>query len=157
MANTAISDIGSQIQMSGGSEHIEPAVSGGSIYAGMCVYFDKDDSYKAKPIDANSATAGLSFIGIVDRHYSIGLDDAITAGVVCNVLVPKSGRLYNVFIEDFGAAGPKGSPLTFGTTTAGSLMLSTGTTGNLESTANIVAYLEKAVANEDTVALVRWA
>lgn len=154
MANTAISDIGSQIQMSGGSEHIEPALGDGTSKAGMLVYIDSNG--KAVACDANSATAGLSFVGIIDRHYSIDLDAAITDGTACNVLVPKSGRIYNVFIEDFGAAGPKGSPLTFGATTAGSLAVVATTTGKLE-TGNIVAYLEKAVANGDTVATVRWA
>ncbi len=156
MANTAISHIGEQIQASGGSEHLEPVLGDGAAKAGMlCGILNTG---KAIAIDANSATAGLHFAGIMDRHYSVALDTAITDALLNNLMVPKSGRLYRVFIEDFGAVGLKGSPLTFATTTAGSLMVVATVTGKLESGAsNIVAYIEKDVANGDTVALIRWA
>lgn len=169
MANTKISDIATQIQASGGTEHIEPALGNGSSKAGMFCYIDPSTG-KAVPVDGNSATAGIHFAGIMDRHYSVALDTAITDSLACNLLVPKSGRLYNVFIEDFGAAGYKGAPLTWGLTTAGSLKTVTteGSTGLLARTLAIddtvdvpeepiIAYLEKDVANGDTVALIRWA
>jgi len=170
MANTAISDIAAQIQASGGSEEIEPALGDGNAKAGECCYIDPADG-KAKGIDGNSATAGLHFAGIMDRHAQVALDTLITTALVCNLLVPKSGRKYNVFIEDFGATAYKGTPLTFGQTTPGSLKgvatkAATGKitptialTGDAQDIVNepVIAYLAKDVANGDTVARVRWA
>jgi len=149
MANTSISDIGEDIQCSGGAESLEPCLGDGAVKAGMLC--DVLSTGKASAIDANSATLGLGFVGIMDRHYSI------TDSVANNLISPKSGRIYRCFIEDFAATGYKGRPLGFSETTAGSLVaVAPSTTGILESSKNSVAYLNKNVASGDLVAEIRW-
>ena len=155
MTNNAISDLGPSIILSNGAQEVQPILGDGTSKAGWVVY--KTSAGKAAGIDADSATAGLGFAGILLQHYSTALDTAVADGAYASYVIPRSGEIYRVFIEDFGAAGPVGAPLTFGATTAGSLLKATGTTGNLNATAPIVAYLYKAVANGDTVAEVVWA
>lgn len=169
MVNTAISDIGEQIQCSGGAESLEPILGDGAVKAGMAC--GKLTTGKAIAVDGDSATAGISFAGIMDRHYSVALDTAITDALANNVIVPKSGRIYRVFIEDPGATVLKGAPMTFGQTTAGSFKVigTEGATGTLTRTLAIddtvdvveepiVAYLESdQIVNGDTVGYIRWA
>ena len=167
MVNTAISDIGEQIQCSGGAESLEPILGDGAVKAGMAC--GKLTTGKAIALDGDSATAGISFAGIMDRHYSVALDTAITDALPNNVIVPKSGRIYRVFIEDPGATVLKGAPITFGQTTAGSFKivgtLSGGTivplleinTGTDVVVENIVAWLESdQIVSGDTVCYIRW-
>jgi len=155
MANTAISALGEDIQCSGGAESLEPCLGDGAVKAGMLC--DVLSTGKASAIDANSATLGLGFVGIMDRHYSIDIDTEITDSVANNLISPKSGRIYRCFIEDFAATGYKGRPLGFSETTAGSLVaVAPSTTGILESSKNSVAYLNKNVASGDLVAEIRW-
>ncbi len=152
MANTAISDLGPSIIVSNGAQEVQPILGDGTSKAGWVVY--KTAAGKAAGVDADSGTAGLGFAGILLQHYSTALDTAIADGAYASYVVPRSGEIYRVFIEDFTAAGPVGAPLTFGTTDAGSLMKAAG---GLDDTAPIVAYLHKAVANGDKVAEVVWA
>jgi len=125
---------------------------------------------KVVPVDGDSATAGIQFIGFITRHHTIDLDTAITDGAALNLARPRSGRKYRVFIEDPGAAKVAGTPLTWGLTTAGSLKIvsTEGSTGTLSRTLAIddtvdvvqeptIAYLDNAVANGDTVADIVWA
>ena len=154
MANSKISELGSHVQSSAGDEELEPALGDGAAKAGMLCGIVSTG--KVVAIDANSATLGLHFVGILARLFEIALDTAITDALLCQLMVPSSKRKYKVFIEDPGANVLKGTPLTWGTTTAGSMMVVATTTGKLE-TGNIIAYLDKDLANGDTVCYIRWA
>lgn len=167
MVNTAISDIGEQIQCSGGEEDLEPCLGDGAAKAGMAV--GMLSTGKVVAIDGDSATAGISFIGILDRHYSVALDTAITDALAANAISPKSGRIYRVFIEDPGATVLKGAPMTLGQTTAGSFKiigtLSGGTlvplleinTGTDKVVEPIFGYLEDPqIVSGDLVCHMKW-
>ena len=168
MVNTKISELGSHVQASAGDEELEPALGDGAAKAGMmCGILSTG---KVVAIDANSATLGLTFVGILARLFGIALDTVITDALLCQLMVPSSKRKYKVFIEDPGAAALKGTPLTWGITTAGSLtkITSKAATGLLGRTLviddtvdvpeqPIVAYLLKDMANGDTVGWIRWA
>ena len=169
MSNDAISDIASHVQQSPGSEGREPGLGDGAVKAGMAVGLLSTGKFV--PLDASHATAGLHFVGILARHHSIALDTAITDSELCECLKPKSGRKYAVFIEDPGANVLKGTPVTFGTTTAGSfkIMTTKASTGLVNQTIaltgdaqdivieKVVAYLAQNLANGDTVTIIEWA
>ena len=168
MVNDAISDLGTNVQASAGAEEIVPCLGSGNTTPGMICYIDTNG--KSQPVDGNSATAGIQFNGIQARDNAIALDTAITDELVCNLLVPHSGRIYRVFIEDVGGAALAGSPMTWGLTTPGSLKIveTSGSNGILARTLDIVttvdvpeepivAYLHKPVASGDLVAWIRWA
>jgi len=162
MANTLMSTLGENPQRSGGNEDIEPILGDGAVKAGMLV--GKLSTGKAVAID------GISFLGIMDRSVTVDYDTAITDALLNNVIKPKSGRKYDVFIEDMGATVLKGAPLTFGLTTPGSLKLveTLASTGTLNKTIEIdtatdrnadpiIAYLDEDVITGDTVAHIVWA
>lgn len=156
MVKTAISDLGTDVELSPRGAEYEPVLGDGTSKPGWACYIDSVG--RAKGVDANSATAGLAFGGFLTRHPELGLDVVLTTDKAGALVVPASKEKYRVFIEDFGAAGLKGSPLTWGTTTPGSLMVIATVTGKLETGAsNIIAYLEDAVENGDLVANIRWA
>jgi len=168
MANTLMSTLGENPQRSGGNEDIEPILGDGAVKAGMLV--GKLSTGKAVAIDGDSVTAGISFLGIMDRSVTVDYDTAITDALLNNVIKPKSGRKYDVFIEDMGATVLKGAPLTFGLTTPGSLKLveTLASTGTLNKTIEIdtatdrnadpiIAYLDEDVITGDTVAHIVWA
>lgn len=156
MANTLMSDLGESPQRSGGDEELIPILGDGAAKAGMMV--GMLSTGKAAAIDADSATLGLSFVGIMDRSVSIDYDTAITADLLNNAIVPKSGRKYSAFIEDPTATIQKGKPLTWSRATAGSLVivdLLAPTVGTYEFP--IVAFLDEGLVTGDTVAKIRWA
>jgi len=156
MAKTLMSDLGESPQRSGGNEDLEPILGDGAAKAGMMVGILSTG--KAAAIDADSATLGLSFLGIMDRSVSIDYDTAITDALLNNVMKPKSGRKYSAFIEDPSATIQKGKPLTWSRGTAGSLViidLLAATVGTYEFP--IVAYTDAILVTGDTVADIVWA
>jgi len=168
MANTLMSELGETPQRSGGDEELIPVLGDVAALAGMMVGILSTG--KVVPIDADSATLGISFIGIMDRHPTVDYDTIVGDEILNNVIVPKSGRKYDCFIEDMGDTFLKGTPLTFGTTTAGSLMkvANASTLGTLNNTLviddtvdilaqPIVAYLDEKVISTQKVAHIRWA
>ena len=168
MANTLMSELGESPSRSGGNENLEPILGDGAAKAGMLV--GRLATGKAVAIDGDSATAGISFLGIMDRSVSVDYDTVITDALLNNVIKPKSGKKYSVFIEDMGATVLKGAPLTFGLTTAGSMKLveTLAATGTLNKTIEIdtatdrpadpiLAYLDEDVITGDTVAKIEWA
>ena len=150
MANDAISDLGNTISLSGGGEEYTPALGDGSCKPGMCV--GKLTTGKVFAVDADNATTGKSAIGILDKIMTAGIDVAITDGAKCQIIEPVPGKKYRVFIEDPGAARQKGAPVMIGATTAGSFTVS----ATISASTQRVATLDKAVANGDTVAEIRW-
>lgn len=167
MVNSKMSDLGQRI------DHTlkmgkSPILGDGTAKAGMLV--GRLSTGKAVAIDSSSETLGITFAGVMDRHYSIDIDTAITDAVLTSVLHPKSGDLLSAFIVDLGADMQEGVPLTFGTT-AGSLMKvpqEAGHTGRLTPTTvldgnaghvivyPIIAYTAEKVLNTATACLIRW-
>ena len=152
------------------SEATEPCLGDGVAKAGMlCGILPA--SGKAVAIDGDSATLGISFVGFMDRHPTIAIGTVITDGALNQLLKPRSRKTYSAFIEDPGANIPKGTPLTWGATTAGSFkVVSTGAasgnlrtqldlTGNAQTivTEPIIAYTATDVLNTATACLVEWA
>lgn len=144
-----------------------PILGDGAAKAGMAVGILSTG--KAVAIDADSATLGISFVGIMDRHPTIDIDTAITDALLTNVLHPKSGDILSAFIEDMGADFQAGIPLTFSKTTAGSfckalsntaarLAPEISLTGNAQliNIEEIVAYTVEKTLNTATAALIRW-
>jgi len=167
MANILMSTLGESPSRSGGDENLEPILGDGVAKAGMMVGILSTG--KAVAVDGNSATDGISFLGIMDRSVTIDYDTAITDALLNNVIKPQSGRKYSCFIEDPSGTIQKGAPLTWGTTTAGSLRLITtaASTGTLNHTIEIdtatdrtaepiVAYTDDTLVTGDTVALIEW-
>lgn len=159
MANTIMSHLGESPQRSGGDEELIPIIGDGAAKAGMMV--GMLSTGKAVAIDGDSATAGISFVGIMDRSVITDYDTAIPDDQLENAMVPKSGRKYSAFIADPGATFQKGHPLTWSLTTAGSLMIMDLVSPALDGLAGfekpIVAYLDEIVVNTETVAKIRWA
>jgi len=159
MANTLMSALGESPQRSAGNEELIPILGDGAVKAGMMV--GMLSTGKAVAIDGDSATAGISFVGIMDRSVSVDYDTAITDALLNNAIAPKSGRKYSAFIEDPSGTIQKGRPLTWGLTTAGSLMImdlvSPALDGNAGYEKPIVAYTDDILVTGDTVAKIRWA
>jgi hypothetical protein len=167
MVNTKMSELGQEI------DHTRkmgksPILGDGAAKAGMMV--GRLSTGKAAAIDADSATVGISFVGVMDKSYKTDIDVAIPDAQLENVLHPKSGDILSAFIEDLGADLQEGVPLTWGQTTAGSLkkIATKAATGNLthsiDLTGNaqviviepIVAYTATKVLNTATACLIRW-
>ena len=159
MVNTLMSELGENPQRSGGDEELIPILGDGAVKAGMMV--GMLSTGKAVAIDGDSATAGISFVGIMDRSVTIDYDTAITDALLNNAIVPKSGRKYSCFLDDPGATFQKGHPLTWSLTNAGSLMIvdlvSPALSGDAGYEKPIVAYLDGIVVDDDTKAKIRWA
>jgi len=159
MVNQLMSTIGESPQRSGGDEELIPILGDGAAKAGMMV--GMLSTGKAVAIDGDSATAGISFVGIMDRSVITDYDTAIPDSQLENAMVPKSGRKYTCFIADPGATFQKGHPLTWSLTTAGSLMImdlvSPAIDGNAGFEKPMVAFLDDIVLNTETNAKIRWA
>jgi hypothetical protein len=168
MVNSKMSDLGDTISHDS-NDALEACLGDGAVKAGMLSGI-LPATGKAVAVDGDSATAGISFVGIADRHPTIDIDTVITDALPMELIKPKSGKTYSAFIEDPGADIPKGTPLTFGQTTAGSLKKVTtkAATGNLTPTIPltgnaqdiivepILAYTAKKVLNGATACLIEW-
>ena len=150
MANTKISELAGEHICVSRNETYTPALGDGAAKAGMAVGIDTGG--KVVAIDADSATLGLSFIGILDEKYDIDVDTVITDAVKVDVIVPKSGDLIKVFVEDPTTTVLKGKPFTYGATTAGSFVLNATL-----ATGNTICYLHEPIISGSLVAIMRWA
>lgn len=150
MANTTIASItsGDTVSLSSGPEVKVPALGDGTSKAGNIVGLNSS----GKATNVNADTVDL-FQGILEKRYDTDIDTAIADASPCNIIVPKSGRVYAVRIADQGGSLSKGWALTFGT--AGNL--TTAGAAGLAATAPIVAYLDEDIVDDDVVARVRWA
>ena len=170
MATTLMSEKGESPQRSGGDEDIDPILGDGAAKAGMVV--GMLSTGKAVAIDGKSSNAGISFIGIMDRSLTIDYDTAITDALSNNVMRPKSGRKYTVFIVDANATVLKGAPLTWGTTAGSVMVIKATATADSDGTLNkikviddtvdvdsepIIAYLDQDIITGDEVANIIWA
>jgi len=102
MALSKISEIGGVIQGNWDEEYIITGICGaGSQKAGWAV------SLTAAGVTAPTDNGvNEDFIGLLLLHYTIDMDTLITANLIVDVVVPKSGHLYGVFTGDLGASHP---------------------------------------------------
>lgn len=147
MATTTIAALGSTIAVSSGGEKRKAALGNGTNKAGAIVSI----SASTGKIVASDIGVSELFEGIVDLRYDTAIDTAIADGAPLSVIVPTSGHVYRVRLTDPGAAGGAiGLPVGF-SAGAGELAILAAL-----NTAGAVAYLAKAVVDDDTVAEVIW-
>jgi hypothetical protein len=151
MVNTKISHLGTRdIAISGLGEIYQSALGNGVCKPGEPVGIIAATG-KVVGTDLGAGTTSETFIGILDNDYSTAEDTAIGDGNPVHVIVPQSGHLYQVWFEDPGDANSiEGFPVGF-----------SNTLGNFEDvatmgTAGVYANLYKAMANGDTVGIIRW-
>ena len=143
MALTKISDLGGQVILGDYTdETILPAIADGTAKAGNAVYINAAGQAVQTDVDVADF-----FTGYLLPHYKVDVDTAITAALPCSVVIPKSGHLYGVFIND-PALSHSGVPLIF-TTTAGSL----GKITDVEATKDAYTY---SITSGDSVGIIIW-
>ena len=143
MALTLISEIGGQVILGDYSdETILPAIGTATIKAGMACYIDA----AGDAIETDVDVADL-FIGFALPHYKVDVDTAIGNNIPMNIVVPKSGHLYGIFLVDT-AISTTGVPLLF-TTTAGSMGKETDVEGAKDA-------FQYASTSGDSVGIIIW-
>lgn len=99
-------------------------------------------------VDVNSNVD--NFVGICLPRYDTDVDTAYATGVLCELVRPVSGHLYNVQIADAGGTLQEGHPYAFG-----------DLNGQFKKWADIedsevIAYLAHPVITGTTVATIVW-
>lgn len=144
MALSKLSEIGGKVII--GDEQDElilPAVGDGTSKAGWMVYIAANGDAIGTDKDSTD-----DFTGILLPHHEVDVDTAITNGIPCSVVVPRSGHLYGVFMIDSNHTF-SGGPLIF-TTTVGCLGPQTDV--EAETRAHTYRYTDG-----DTIGIVIWA
>lgn len=143
---TALSHLGGIVCVDGrGGETIISAIADGTAKAGQVVGITTATNVAAGTDDA----AFEFFTGILLPRYDTDVDTVPTSGDAIEIVIPKSGRHYNVAIVDPGGDKGPGIGFVFGTTA-----------GNMEIQADIVV-LNRAsgthmIANTSRFAEVTW-
>ena len=103
MVLSLISELGGVIQGDWDDEYIITAIAGAdSPYAGWAV------GVLSTGLTAGTDDGGTceDMIGLLLPHHTIDMDSEITAGLIVNIVVPKTGHIYGVHCDDLGATGP---------------------------------------------------
>jgi len=146
-AVTNISELGGVVRASSHhDEVITCLISVANAKAGCAAGCEGDDG----TMDLVSITNSIdNFVGICLPRYGTDCDTAYGAGIVCELVRPVSGHLYNV---QFASSGDlqEGHPVGFGLTL-----------GAFREWANIddsevIAYIAHPVASGSTVATIVW-
>ena len=150
MVNTKISDLGSRdIALSGLGEIRRTLIADGTAKPGDLVGVIEATG-KVIRTDLGIGTTSETFVGIVDDNPTYADNTATTNGKPCVVIVPTSGHVYRVKMEDPGGPIIQGFPMGF-SDDAGA-MEDIATMG----TAGVYANLFKSVVDDDVVCEVRW-
>ena len=145
MANTSLSDVATKVAITAGNETYISALGDGTAKPGDAVGLTS-----AGKVVQTDVGASESFVGflVANRSDSVTIDTAIADGTPCDIVVPKSGHIYAVHIEDPAGTKYEGTPYTF-----------SDTAGAMESAAAVIdglATLAAQVDNEDTYGKIRW-
>jgi len=147
MVNTKISHLGGRaIAISPGGEIRIPALGDGTAKPGDLVGIT---DATGRVVRADLGASEL-FRGFLDDLPTLAEDTAITAGLACSVIIPTSGHVYRLKVEDPGGAVTSGVPHTF-SNEAGALEDQAAL-----NTAAFQAVNVKALANGDTVGEFQW-
>ncbi len=143
MAKTTLIEYGTSV-LAGPyeDEEIVPALGDGTAIPGDAVSIHSDRKVKGADLGAVELWSGF----LLESRIT-GREAAIVSGVRCEVVIPKSGRRYNVRILDLNAAGEIGFSLDI-----------SATPGKLDAAAdvnNAMCGAAKPIADDDTVAQVR--
>jgi hypothetical protein len=142
MVNTKITDLGGRkIALSPFPEIKLGALGDGTSKPGDLVYINTSGK-------AVYATTAL-FNGIVDDDPTIAENTAIADGAPLTIIKPKSGHVYRVKMADQGAGRAVGA----------NMVLANGTgaiTYQGDTTLDILAQLNTAVVDDDTVCELTW-
>lgn len=148
MANTKISHLGTRKISLSGNERRIPALGNGVAKPGDIVGIT---DATGKVVGINIGASEL-FRGILDDKPEIAEDTAIADGAPCSVIIPQSGKLYNIGITDAAGAVASGLPHKV-SNSAGKLEGPANTNMN---TAGNLAINTKPLANGDTVMEAQW-
>lgn len=143
MANTKLSDIGNKVDLSGASPRVS-ALADGTAKAGDAVGITQADG---KVVQTDVGVSEL-FIGFLAPRYDTQTNTAPTAGVPVEIIVPKSGNVYGIHIEDPAGTEGASTPYTF-----------SDTAGTMEAAATAIlglANLAEDVVTGDLYGKIRW-
>lgn len=144
MVKTTLAEYGSSvIAGSEGDEEILPAQGNGSAVPGDLVSIGSNRRVVGADLGASELLTG-----ILMEHPTLGCETAITAGLFCSVVVPKSGHRYNIRCLDLNTAAEIGFSLDV-----------SATAGKADAAAdvnNAVCKAARPIADGDTVAQVFW-
>lgn len=143
MANLTLSDIATKVANSTGGEITRPALGDGTAKAGDAVGLLSTGKVVQTDVGASEL-----FVGFLGKRYDTDIDTAITDGDTCFIIVPRSGKEYNILIEDPAGTEEEGTPYTF-SDTAGAMEAATAAILGL-------AYLASQVVTGDLYGTVRW-
>ena len=113
---TKLSEAGGVVCVSGrADEKIITAKADGSQKAGYVVSIVGTGAESATTGDIVATDKGVteSFVGIVLEKYNTDCDSAVTDGDLVEIVVPKAGKLYNIYITDPGADFNMGTLVAF--------------------------------------------
>ena len=145
MANTKLSDIGTSVVGSAGAIKMVSALGDGTAKAGDAVGILST----GKVVQADVGVSE-NFIGFLKERYDIDIDTAITDALPVQIVIPESGKTYNVLIEDPAGTELKGTPY-LPSDTAGAHEAAAAIT-----TAGVNSSLAKDVATGDLYGTIRW-
>ena len=144
MANITLASIGNKVDLSGGSPRVS-ALADGTAKAGDAVGITQADG----KVVQTAVGASEMFVGFLAPRYDTLNSVAPTAGVPVEIIVPQSGKVYGVFIEDPSGTEGQGVPYTF-----------SNTAGAMEAAATAIvqlASLAQDVNTGDLYGKIRWA
>lgn len=148
MANTKISDLGTrEISVQGNDKRVS-ALGDGTAKPGDLVGIT-DATGKVVQTDIG---ASEMFRGILDNDYKTAEDTAIPDGSPCSIIIPESGKKYNMKCKDPGGAVVSGLAHKL-SDTAGAIE---GAANTNIVTAGSKALNTRALANGDTVGEFQW-
>ena len=103
-AITALSQLGGIVCVDGrGGETIITAKADGALIAGMCVgIVGAAGATKGDIIGADDAGTSELIVGLLLPKYNVDCDTAVADGLMVEIVIPKSGRHYNVACNDMG-------------------------------------------------------
>jgi hypothetical protein len=144
MAKTALSHVAPKVALSAGGESRRPALGDGTAKPGDCVGIIQATG---KVVQTEIGTSEL-FVGFLDINVETDMDTAIVDGVPCEIIVPQSGHVYNIHIEDPAATEGEGFSMTF-----------SNTAGTMEGAASAIlglARMAEDAVTGDVYGKVRW-
>jgi ABC-type Fe3+ transport system substrate-binding protein len=148
MVNNKLSDVAPAVALSAGGENRKAALGDGTAKPGDAVGIV---SATGKVVQTDVGASEL-FVGFLDIRYDTSMDSAIADGDPCEIIVPQTGKIYNVHIVDpvGGVDNDAGQPYGMSATAGAMDALAS------INTAGVVATLEKDIADGDDYAEIRW-
>jgi len=158
MANTKLSSLGGIVCVNGRKDElIFAAIADGTAKPGNGVTVIATAGATLGDIIKHDIGGSTDqFVGLLLPKYNTDCDTANVNGEICEIVVPRSGRKYNVKIVDPVAnEGQVGTPVVFHPTTDGEFTVGTSGDHSIEVSA-YCATVSKALVSGDLFAEVIW-